>query len=168
LENIYVKTQRKLYSFFFLLARRGSVLSVTILVVLVFTLFCMAMFSLSQMNMHYSIFFERRCILEQATLSWAQTMGDVLAENANAWWSVYSSDVTGKGVLDVDSKIAPGIPGMRFTWTVTPHSGAYALFVQGKYATSGTKVDGTVWSVSIDVYPGSLGRPAKFIWSKHV
>ncbi|MDR3265146.1 MAG: hypothetical protein LBT15_03945 [Synergistaceae bacterium] len=149
-------------------AQRGSVLPMTILVMLVFTLLCVAMLSLSQMNMRYSVFFERRSILEQATLSWAQTMGDVLAENANAWWSVHSPDVTGKGALDVDSKTAPGIPGMRFTWTVTPHSGAYALFVQGRYITPGTKADDTVWAVSMDVYPGSRTRPARFAWSKHV
>ncbi|MDR3230969.1 MAG: hypothetical protein LBT65_05990 [Synergistaceae bacterium] len=157
------------WKIFFSRPRRGGVLPVTIIVTLIFVVLCTAMFSLAQMNIGYDTFFERRSILEQATLSLAQTLADSLVENANTWWPA-GLNAEGTGELSVDSSSLSGVPGMKFSYRVTPHgSRSYILFVRGEYAAaaSGTKQDKTVWGVSLDIYPEAADVPP-VTWSKHV
>ncbi|MDR1977908.1 MAG: hypothetical protein LBQ42_04165 [Synergistaceae bacterium] len=143
----------------------------TILVMTLFTALCVAMLSLSQMNARFNLFFERRSILEQATLSLAQELADEIVANADAWWAA-EPNKEGKGELNVNASALPGVPQMKFTYVVTPKTATlkgnrYVLFVRGEYAAAGKKADDTVWGVSLDIYPDAT-TTSPVEWSKHV
>jgi hypothetical protein len=142
-------------------SRLGSALPVAIVVMLLFMILCMGMFELSQMNVSYVTFFERRNVLEQATLSLAQTLADEILDNANGGWATGLTAV-GKGELNVNSSISPNIPKMKFTYEVAPDTSkpkAYVLFVRGEYAPSPDSYKGTIWGVSVDIYPDTASKP---------
>jgi hypothetical protein len=151
---------------FFSISRRGIVLPITIIVMLVFMILCAGTLVLSQMNVSHVTFFERRNVLEQATLSLAQTLADEILENANLWWSL-DPTAAGKGELGVDSGINPDIPKMKFTYEVSPDKfRSYILFVRGEYVSSGFSKN-AIWGVSLDIRPDvSVKLPIR--WSKPV
>jgi hypothetical protein len=131
---------------------------------LLFMILCVGMLALSQMNVSHVTFFERRNVLEQATLSLAQTLADQVVENEKAWWSGAPAEV-GRGTLIVDSSMGPDVPKMKFTYTVSPDKpDTYVLFVRGEYAGSSTDA---IWGVSLDIYPKASGR-LLVRWSKPI
>jgi hypothetical protein len=149
---------------FFLRSRHGSVLPAAIVVMLLFMILCVGMLALSQMNVSHVVFFERRNILEQATLSLAQVLADEILENSEDWWKG-APNAEGKGELDVDSRMGPDFPNMKFTYQVTPGKvNSYLLHVRGEYANSSGEA---IWGVSLDVYPETPGT-LLVRWSKPV
>jgi hypothetical protein len=132
---------------------------------LLFMILCVGMLGLSRMNVSHVVFFERRNVLEQATLSLAQTLADEIADNANSWWTANPAAV-GKGELSVGPGTGPDIPRMKFTYEVTPStSNSYALFVRGEYAQHAESFRDTIWGVSLDIYPDTSDK-SLVRWSK--
>jgi hypothetical protein len=141
---------------------RGSALPVAIVVMLLFMILCAGMLALSEINVSHVTFFERRNVLEQATLSLAQTLADEIVKNASAWWASDPNSV-GTGKLVVDSSVNPNVPKMKFTYNVSPDkSPPYVLFVRGEYEGLSK---GAIWGVSLDIYPGASGK-LLVRWSK--
>ncbi|MDR1377048.1 MAG: hypothetical protein LBJ22_06020 [Synergistaceae bacterium] len=147
---------------FVLCSRRGSTLPVAAMVMLLFMILCVGMLALSGMNMSHVTFFERRNVLEQATLSLAQALADEIVENSRVWW-ISAPAAMGTGVLVVDSGLEPNVPKMKFTYSVSPdQSPSYALFVRGEYEGLSK---GAIWGVSVDIYP-EAAKKLSIRWSK--
>jgi hypothetical protein len=154
-------------SHFFSRRRRGSALPAAIVVMLLFMILCVGTLALSQMNVSHVVFFERRNVLEQATLSLAQALAEEITRNADAWWAGDSA-AAGKGTLDVDSRMGQNIPKMKFTYHVTPGKlDSYLLFVRGEYANLAKLDKDAIWGVSLDIYPKASGK-LSVRWSKPV
>jgi hypothetical protein len=148
----------------FLRSRRGSALPTAIIVMLLFMVLCAGMLALSRMNVSHVVFFERRNVLEQATLSLAQALADEIAEHASAWWAGDPAAL-GRGELGVDSGMGLDVPKMKFTYNVTPgNPDFYTLFVRGEYAGS---TQDAAWGVSLDIYP-QAPHQLMVRWSKPV
>jgi hypothetical protein len=131
---------------------------------LLFMIFSAGMLALSRMNVSHVIFFERRNVLEQATLSLAQALADEIVENASVWWAG-DPTATGKGELNVHSGLGLDIPKMKFTYSVIPDKpDAYILFVRGEYSDSSNDA---IWGVSLDIYPDASNKLLVH-WSKSV
>ncbi|MDR1649018.1 MAG: hypothetical protein LBR71_02050 [Synergistaceae bacterium] len=142
-------------------SRRGMVLPTALVVMLLFALLCAAMFTLSRMSMTYDLYFERRTVLEHATVS----MANAMARKLNDWsgpgkylWTTDNNGI-GDGSLVVDSSTfgaAYSGPAMKFTFRITPEGTGkenyLLLSVWGEYA--GASASGNrdmVWLVSMDV-----------------
>ena len=142
-------------------ARRGSILVVTLVVMFFFAILCGAVFGMAQMNVMYNSFFERRGVLEQATLTFAESLAEVVKTNAASWWPSGSTANLGSGEY-----IMPPIadePSMKFTYVISPdRKKTYKLFVRGEYADPGK--ENITWGVSVDI---SLASSAD-VWSKIV
>jgi hypothetical protein len=137
---------------------------VIIVVMLLFMALSAGMFALSQMNVSHVIFFERRNVLEQATLSLAQALADHVVERSNVWRNL-APDAIGNGILNLDSGIEANIPEMKFTYSVSPDKfNSYLLFVRGEYANSSEDV---IWEVSLDIHP-KASKELLVRWSKPV
>ena len=139
--------------------RRGSTFPVAIVVMLLFMILCVGMLGLSRMDVSHVVFFERRNVLEQATLSLAETLAGEIANNGSVWWAADPAAL-GKGELNVDSGTGPGIPKMKFTYEATcKGSNAYTLFVRGEYAVKHSEsLNDAIWGVSLDISSTS-GKP---------
>jgi Tfp pilus assembly protein PilV len=143
-------------------SRRGIALPTALVVMLLFAILCAAMFTLSHMSMTYDLYFERRTVLEHATVSMASAM----ALKLNDWsgpgkylWTANDDDKTGNGSLIVDASTfgaAYSGPVMKFTFRITPEGTGkedyLLLSVWGEYA--GASAAGNrnmAWLVSMDV-----------------
>jgi hypothetical protein len=108
---------------------------------------CGIVFEMAQTNVAHYSFLERRGILEQATLSFAESLGKTLKANATAWWAG-ADTALGNGECVV-SPAEAGVPALRFTYVVSPDKNQiYKLFVKGKYDNAAEDVG---WGVSIDI-----------------
>jgi hypothetical protein len=140
-------------------ARRGSTLIVTLVVMFFFAILCGAVFGMAQMNVTYNAFFERRGVLEQATLTFAEGLAEVVKANAANWWS------SGNAALGSGEYIMPSIAGsppMQFTYVISPdRNKVYKLFVKGEYSDPQANV---AWGVSVDIRAAS----STDVWSKIV
>ncbi|MDR1978275.1 MAG: hypothetical protein LBQ42_06030 [Synergistaceae bacterium] len=139
-------------------SRCGYALVSASIVTLLLMVFSGGVLSMSQANLFHGVIFERRQILEQATLSLAHGLADEIAANADSWWPAHSSQGSsqeGKGAFHVDSSVIQGAPQMRFHYTITPRGvGSYVLLVRGEYLTAtapGTEVEVAAWDVSMDI-----------------
>ena len=142
-------------------ARRGSILVVTLVVMFFFAILCGAVFGMAQMNVMYNSFFERRGVLEQATLTFAESLAEVVKANAASWLSGGSAANLGNGVYTMPP--IAGEPSMKFTYVISPdRKKTYKLFVRGEYADPGK--ENITWGVSVDV---NLASSAD-VWSKIV
>jgi hypothetical protein len=136
----------------------GGVLSVAIVVMFVLAILCVAMISISQMNLRYDTFFERRSVLKHATVSLARILAAEVAANANEWRNG-SGDLNGSGEFLTTSIGVSDISPMRFTYRVGPSdrgSSLLTLFVQGEYVSdsdAGAKENALVWDISTDIVP---------------
>jgi hypothetical protein len=141
--------------------RNGSVLITTIVVVLFFSIICVAVLGLAQMNVvHYS-FFERRGIVEQATLTFAESMAKSVRANSADWWPAGSGE-QGNGEYVISGEMTGGSP-IRFTYAVSPdESDVYKLFVKGEREDSDEKI---ALGVSVDIDANSSSAD---VWSKVV
>ena len=141
--------------------RRGSILIVTLVVMFFFAILCGAVFGMAQMNVSYNFFFERRGVLEQATLTFAESLAEVVKANAASWWSGGSAANPGNGEYTV-SPIA-GEPSMKFSYVISPDKKKiYKLFVRGEYADPGK--ENIAWGVSVYISVTS----STDVWSKIV
>jgi hypothetical protein len=142
-------------------ARRGSTLIVTLVVMFFFAILCGAVFGMAQMNVTYNVFFERRGVLEQATLTFAESLAEIVKANAASWWSGGNAAL-GSGDCTVSS--IAGSPPMQFTYVISPDKNkVYKLFVKGEYAGPQAN-DNVVWGVSVDIRAASSAD----VWSKIV
>ncbi|MDR2174343.1 MAG: hypothetical protein LBO82_00205 [Synergistaceae bacterium] len=141
-------------------SRRGVVLPSALLVMLLFAILCVAMFTLSHMGMAYDLYFERRAVLEHATVS----MATALARKLNEWsgtgkplWEDSEDDKEGSGFLNV------GDPAMKFTFRIVPPKATgrkdyLRLSVWGEYAGTAAENRNMAWLVSLDVPKSPLSH----------
>jgi Tfp pilus assembly protein PilV len=142
-------------------ARRGFTLIMTLIVMFFFAILCGAVFGMAQMNVTYNSFFERRGVLEQATLTFAESLAETVKDNAASWWSGADVSALGNGVYTVPP-IAGARP-MKFTYVISPDKGRiYRLFVKGEYTDS--DAEDITWGVSVDISTVSSADA----WSKIV
>jgi hypothetical protein len=145
---------------FFPRSRRGMALPIALVVMLLFAILCVAMFTLSHISMTYDLYFERRTVLEHATVSVANAM----ARKLNDWsgpgkslWTDPSDTAGGEGSLLVGASALGGSgPAMKFSFQVTPKGTGkenyLLLSVRGEYAETPAGGNGNMaWLVSMDV-----------------
>jgi hypothetical protein len=142
-------------------ARNASVMITTLVVVIFFSIICVSVFGLAQMNVGYYSFFERRDIVEQATLTFAESLAESVRTNAAAWWPGGSGG-QGNGAYTLSEEMSGGSP-IQFNYVVSPDKiDVYKLFVKGEREDSGEKI---AWGVSVDIDAHSSSAD---VWSKTV
>jgi hypothetical protein len=136
-------------------ARRGSVLIMTVTLMIFFAILCGAVIGMAQMNVTYHSFFEHRGILEQATLTFAQSMTENIREKTAL-----------RGLGSGDCAITPTAQDdfllpMKFTYVISPdQNSVYTLFVKGEYASP--RPNDVAWGVSVDI---DVSLPSADIWT---
>jgi hypothetical protein len=119
---------------------------------------CGVVFGMARTNVAYYSFFERRGILEQATQSFAESLGKAIKAQAADWWT---GAELGNGECVVPP-IEAGRPALRFTYVVSSDKNQlYKLFVKGKYDNS---VEDIGWGVSIDI--NAVSSADGGVWSE--
>jgi hypothetical protein len=124
-----------------------------------------AVFGMAQMSAAYYSFFERRSVLEQATLTFAGSLAETVRDNAADWWSGGSAPASG----DYTVSVTADAPAMRFTYVISPDGNKiYKLFVRGEYAGraySDPNAEPIACGVSVDISTAASSADA---WSKIV
>jgi hypothetical protein len=144
-------------------------LPTALVVMMLFAILCVSMFTLSHMSTTYDLYFEQRTILEHATLSMANT----LAMKLNDWsgdgkqlWTDPSDLEEGNGSLVVDKSLFgstySGLP-MKFTFQIIPpattgRAGYLRLSVRGEYSIPTVTNSDMAWLVSMDVAKWPLSK----------
>jgi hypothetical protein len=132
---------------------------------LFFAIVCVTVIGLARMNVNYYFFFERRGILEQATLTFAESLAKNVKANAEDWWNSGAIKTQGDGEYIVSGDMTDGQP-MRFTYVVSPDKDLiYKLFVRGERDDS---KDDVAWGVWIDIDASSKDITSADGWSKVV
>jgi hypothetical protein len=140
-------------------ARRGSALPLALVVMLLFVILCGTVIGMAQMNVAYYSFFEHRGILEQATLTFAETLAESVKVNSEDWWP--GGDPS-PGSGECAPPAALGAFPMKFTYVISPDKDVYSLFVQGEYSPS--QPNDAAWGVSVDISRTSSAD----VWSEIV
>ena len=138
----------------------GATLGLALILMVFLALLCAAVFALSNMNVNYDLFFERRSVLKQATQTFAEGMVSNVRTNAESWWE----DDTGLGTGECIVPIAGKSP-MRFSYVISPDATKiYNLFVKGEYYPGGDDED-FACGVSVDI---NLASASSDVWSDSV
>jgi hypothetical protein len=119
---------------------------------LLFAILCGAMFTLSRMSLSYDFHFERRAVLEHATMSLAQGMAEELQFHTADWWSADPA-AEGEGSLSIAA------PPMKFAYRVVPlaeRAGFVRLSVWGEYDGAARSDKNMAWSLSMDIASGDV------------
>ncbi len=143
--------------------RKGFVLPTVLAIAMVLFIVAGAGFLIVNTNLSTMTFFEQQSVLEQATVSFGESLAKqvLLSGDAAAW----NGPDPVRGTLSVDfAQGVNGIPPMRMNYTVTPSGPRrWMAFVTGEYSAlgaNGRKVNAMTWGVSIDIAPA---RPEPII-----
>jgi Flp pilus assembly protein TadG len=166
---------------FFSRSREGMALPMALLVMMLFAILCVSMFTLSHMSLNYDLYFERRAAMEHATISMASALSRRLQELISNDTDEARDIAEGNGFLLLNSTSFDSAytgPAMKFTFDVTTSSDRLLLFVKGEYEGAWVKNDNIAWRVLVDVAktPGAnneiqdiafgLADPPVSLWSR--
>ena len=136
----------------------GVTLALALIVMLFLAILCAGVFGLANMNVGYDLYFERRSVLKQATLTFAEGMVSNVRANAASWWE----DDAGLGFGECT---VPGQRRMRFSYVVSHDTTKiYNLFVKGEYHPGGED-ENFACGVSVDI---NLASASADVWSDSV